>query len=84
MRKDVVLMYPVIYLSVRPEGWDRDVYIEFELPDELPVKYLNKGRSHKIQIETSEILEAIAKTGVHIGSMRDVLHIYQKKAKEVD
>jgi len=71
-------MYPIISLSVRPDGWDRNLMIEVELPDELPAKYLAGGRSQKTNIDTTEVLQAIADNGVHIRTICDVLHVDQK------
>jgi len=71
-------MYPIISLSVRPDGWDKNLMIEIELPDELPAKYLVGGRSHKTNIDTTEVLQAIADNGVHIRTICDVLHVDQK------
>ncbi|MBC8233057.1 hypothetical protein H8E77_26225 [bacterium] len=56
-------MFPHIHISLRLEGWDSDVFIELELPEELEVKYLNKGRSHKTTIDTSALLQTISSNG---------------------
>lgn len=71
-------MFPYIHISLRPEGWDRDVFIELELPDELEVKYLNKGRSHKTTIDTGALLQTIASNGVNVSIVEDTLYIWQK------
>ena len=72
-------MFPHIHISLRPEGWDRDVFIELELPEELEVKYLNKkGGSYKTTINTGVLLQTIASNGVSVSKIADTLYIYQK------
>ena len=71
-------MFSYIHISLRLEGWDRDVFIELELPDELEVKYLNKGRSHKTTIDTGTLLQTIAANGVNISIVTDTMYIWQK------
>jgi hypothetical protein len=71
-------VFPYIHISLRPEGWDRDVFIELELPEELEVKYLNKGRSHKTTIDTGALLKTIASNGVNLSIVADTLYIWQK------
>ena len=71
-------MYPHVHISLRPDGWDRDVFVELELPEELSVKYLNKGRSHKTTIETTSLLKAIASNGINVSTIAETLHIRQK------
>ena len=71
-------MFPHIHISLRLEGWDSDVFIELELPEELEVKYLNKGRSHKTTIDTSALLQTISSNGVNVSIVADTLYIWQK------
>jgi hypothetical protein len=71
-------VFPHIHISLRPDGWDRDVFVELELPEELSVKYLNKGRSHKTTIETTSLLQAMASHGVNVSTIADTLHIWPK------
>ncbi len=71
-------MFPHIYISLRPEGWDRDVFIELELPEELEVKYLNKkGGSYKTTINTGVLLQTIASNGVNVSKIADTMYIWQ-------
>ena len=72
------IVFQHVHISLRPEGWDRDVFIELELPEELEVKYLNKGRSHKMTIDTETLLQTIASNGVNVSVVADTLHIWQK------
>jgi hypothetical protein len=75
---EVYHVFPYIHISLRPEGWDRDVFIEWELPEELEVKYLNKGRSHKATIDTGALLQTIASNGINVSIVADTLYIWQK------
>ena len=77
-------MFPHIHISLRPDGWDREVFFELELPEELSVKYLNKGRSYKTIIETTSLLKAIASNGINIRTIADTLHIRQNPEIERD
>jgi len=72
------IVFPHVHISLRLEGWDRDVFIELELPEELEVKYLNKGRSYKTTIDTGALLQTIASNGVNLSIVADTLHIWQK------
>jgi len=67
-----------VHISLRPEGWDRDVFIELELPEELEVKYINKGRSHRTTIDTGALLKTIASNGVNVSTVAGKLHVWQK------
>jgi hypothetical protein len=67
-----------VHISLCPEGWDRDVFLELELPEELEVKYLNNGRSHKTKIDTGALLQTIASNGVKVSKVADTLYIWQK------
>ena len=65
-------------VSTYPEGWDRDVFIELELPEELEVKYLNKkGGSYKTTINTGVLLQTIASNGVNVSKIADTMYIWQ-------
>jgi hypothetical protein len=66
-----------IYISLRLEGWDKDVFAELELPEELEVKYLNKGRSHKTTVDTGIFLQTIASNGINVSVVADTLYIWQ-------
>lgn len=70
-------MFPHVYVSLRLEGWDKDVFIELELPEELEVKYLNNGRSRKTTIDTEVLLQTIASKGVNVSKVADTLYIWQ-------
>jgi hypothetical protein len=71
-------VFPYVHISLRPKGWDRDVFMELELPEELEVKYLSRGRSYKTTIETAELLRTIASSDVIISIVADTLYICQK------
>ena len=71
-------MFPHIHISLRLEGWDNDVFIELELPEELEVKYLNKGRRQKTAVDTSTLLQTISSNGVNVSIVADTLYIWQK------
>ena len=72
------LVFSHVHISLRLEGWDKDVFVELELPEELEVKYLSKGRGHKTIIETETLLQAIASNGVDVSIVADTLYIWQK------